>query len=329
MATQTQVTGRTKELMGAIYNDGRNKLPGAKLQSVMPGVKPNELRALLGQLIDDGSVLLDETTAILTLSNSGVEAYEESIAPPRKKKSSGSKAEAAPTTKKRKPAPVIEEEDEDEEFDDEDEDESDPDEDEFEDEDESEDESEDEDDEFEDEDEDESDPEEDEDEDFEDEDEDDPEDEDEDEDDEDFDDEDEDEDEPTPAPRKKAAAKEPAAGSGKKGNVVSREEFKQRMAQGRAKKAAERQAAEAKTPTKGKRPAAAPAPEPKAKAKAAGSGKAFSINFKPINMLDEDELEIRVTEGTKYAKILLDKGHPEVAEMLMRSVAKARKFLSE
>jgi len=76
-------------------------------------------------------------------------------------------------------------------------------------------------------------------------------------------------------------------------------------------------------------------PSPKT-AKVAGAGSrvtdpqaAFSMSFKPIDTLTDDELETRIESATEAAEMLSGQGHEDVAEMLMRSVAKARKQLNK
>jgi len=55
----------------------------------------------------------------------------------------------------------------------------------------------------------------------------------------------------------------------------------------------------------------------------------FSMPFKPIDTLDDEELTDRIDNATAAAESLMEQGHELVAEMLMRSVAKARRQLNK
>jgi hypothetical protein len=55
----------------------------------------------------------------------------------------------------------------------------------------------------------------------------------------------------------------------------------------------------------------------------------FSMAFRPIDTLDDDELTERIEMSTAAAESLNEQGHELVAEMLMRSVAKARRQLNK
>lgn len=64
---------------------------------------------------------------------------------------------------------------------------------------------------------------------------------------------------------------------------------------------------------------------PKTAAVSAEAHEVFSMSFKPIDTLTDDELTIRIDSSVDAAEMLFGQGHTEVAEMIMRSVAKARK----
>ena len=70
---------------------------------------------------------------------------------------------------------------------------------------------------------------------------------------------------------------------------------------------------------------AAPAPAAK---KTSKKGQPFSMAYKPIDMLTDEELEERVELATEAAQEMHDE-YPSVSEMLMRSVARARKQLTK
>lgn len=57
--------------------------------------------------------------------------------------------------------------------------------------------------------------------------------------------------------------------------------------------------------------------------------KVFTMAFKPIDTLDDDELVERIDLSTAAAESLNEQGHELIAEMLMRSVAKARRQLNK
>ena len=57
--------------------------------------------------------------------------------------------------------------------------------------------------------------------------------------------------------------------------------------------------------------------------------KAFAVAFKPIDQLSDDELITRIELATDAAEAYFDDNQPEISEMLMRSVAKARKQLNK
>lgn len=73
--------------------------------------------------------------------------------------------------------------------------------------------------------------------------------------------------------------------------------------------------------TRGRKPA------PKREQKAAHS--VFSMPFKPIDTLTDDELLERVERGTQAAELLFEDDEPVIAELVMRSVAKARRQLNK
>jgi hypothetical protein len=85
---------------------------------------------------------------------------------------------------------------------------------------------------------------------------------------------------------------------------------------------------------------AKPEPAPaKSKSKAGAKGKAkkaptephkaFTMPFKPIDTLTDEELTKRIEDGVEAAESAHEDGFVEVAEMLMRSVARARKQLNK
>lgn len=55
----------------------------------------------------------------------------------------------------------------------------------------------------------------------------------------------------------------------------------------------------------------------------------FTLAFKPIDTLDDDELAERIETSVAAAESLHGQGHELVAEMLMRSVAKARRQVNK
>jgi cobalamin biosynthesis protein CobT len=69
----------------------------------------------------------------------------------------------------------------------------------------------------------------------------------------------------------------------------------------------------------------------KAKSKAAPTEphKVFTMPFKPIDTLTDEELTKRIEDGVEAAESAHEDGFVEVAEMLMRSVARARKQLNK
>ena len=77
------------------------------------------------------------------------------------------------------------------------------------------------------------------------------------------------------------------------------------------------------------------APTPKAKKGSAKKSaleaphKQFTMAFKPIDTLADDELEDRIEQSLLAAESLAKQKHTLVAEMLMRSVAKARRQLNK
>lgn len=76
-------------------------------------------------------------------------------------------------------------------------------------------------------------------------------------------------------------------------------------------------------------PAPAKKPAGKGRTKAPVPATKFAIAFKPIDTLTDAELTKRVNEATEAAESAAEEGFKEVAEMLMRSVARARKQLSK
>ena len=80
----------------------------------------------------------------------------------------------------------------------------------------------------------------------------------------------------------------------------------------------------------------APAPKKVAAPKKAPAKKAedevalpFAMAFKPIDSLTTEELQARVDESIEAAEAIHADGFPNVAEMLMRSVAKAKRQLAK
>jgi hypothetical protein len=77
----------------------------------------------------------------------------------------------------------------------------------------------------------------------------------------------------------------------------------------------------------------APAPKKKGKAKAAPATAApeaaFSLAYKPIDTLTDEELAERIEASVEAAEALYGDEHVLVAEMLMRSVAKARRQVNK
>lgn len=73
-----------------------------------------------------------------------------------------------------------------------------------------------------------------------------------------------------------------------------------------------------------------PAPaKKKAGKKASPPHKQFTMAFKPIDTLTDEELEQRIEMGLQAAESLVEQKYPLVAEMIMRSVAKARRQLNK
>lgn len=85
-------------------------------------------------------------------------------------------------------------------------------------------------------------------------------------------------------------------------------------------------------PVRKKKGKAANAPAQKTTKKTKGVKPAhemFAITFKPIDTLTDAELTKRVKDATEAAEVAYEDGFHEVAEMLMRSVARARKQLNK